>query len=359
MTEPTFEKARKFKSKLRMALTGTAKSGKTYTALVLATALADGGRIGLIDTENRSSEKYADIFDFDIMELENAHPETFIAGIDVFEKAGHVVVILDSLSHAWIGKKGVLELHDDATVKSRSKDSYISWRTITPLHRALIDKMQSVNCHLIATMRSKMAYIRTTDDRGKTTIRKVGLAPVQRQGMEYEFDILAEMQQDHRILIGDSRCPAVDGQTTMKPDGAWFQPIIDWLDGEETPEQVEPHWMDNATERVKFWAEAGRIGLDKPTVHLEWRVESMKNTDVSYKHSVWALQAIAYALKFDIGLAGLCAATNVEHAVDLLKLGKNMKQIKADIDTYVNELSRPDDTIPEPVSDPEQEEIPF
>jgi len=359
MAQPTFEKARKFKSKLRMALTGPAKSGKTYTALVLATALAFGGRIGLIDTENRSSEKYADIFDFDIMELDDAHPESFIAGIGVFEKAGHAVVILDSLSHAWIGKQGVLELHDDATVKSRSKDSYISWRTITPLHRALIDKMQSVNCHLIATMRSKMAYLRTTDGQGKTTIRKVGLAPVQRQGMEYEFDILAEMQQDHRIVIGDSRCPAIDGQTTMKPTGEFFQPIIDWLDGAELPKKLEPHWMDNATERVKFWTEAGNIGLDKPLIHVEWRVESMKDTDTSYKHSMWVLQAIAYALKFDIGLAGLCAATNVERAVDLLKLGKNMKQIKADIDAYVNELSSPGDTIPESASDPEQEKIPF
>ena len=271
MATPKFEKARKWKSKLRMAFTGPAKSGKTYTALVLATTLADGGRIGLIDTENRSSEKYADIFDFDIMELENAHPNSFIAGIGVFEKAGHAVVILDSLSHAWIGKKGVLELHDDATAASRSGDSYISWRTITPLHRALIDKMQAANCHIIATMRSKMAYVRTTDDRGKTTIRKVGLAPVQRQGMEYEFDILAEMQQDHRIVIGDSRCSAVDGKTTMKPDGAWFQPIIDWLGGEEPPK--EPHWIEKEEVRKRFWAWTTNMALGSKEVHEALDVE--------------------------------------------------------------------------------------
>ena len=113
--------------------------------------------------------------------------------------------------------------------------------------------------------------------------------------------------------------------------------------------------MNNATERVKFWAEAGDLGLDKPTVHLEWRVESMKDTDASYKHSMWVLQAIAYASKFAIGLAGLCAATNVEHAVDLLKLGKNLKQIKAEIDAYVDEMAKPSESAPEA----EQEEIPF
>lgn len=247
MPKLTYERATKTKSKLRMAFTGPAKSGKTYTALVLATALVDaeGGTIGLIDTEHGSSRKYADIFAFDIMELEEFHPNSFIEGIEVFEAARHAVVILDSLSHAWIGKRGVLELHDDATAASRSKDSYISWRTITPLHRALIDKMLSANCHIIATMRSKMAYLRDTDDRGKTTIRKVGLAPVQRQGMEYEFDILAEMHHDHRIVIGDTRCPTVDGKTQMKPDAAWFQPILDWLDGEEptSPDPEEPEKM--------------------------------------------------------------------------------------------------------------------
>ena len=267
MPQLTYEKATKTKSKLRMAFTGPAKSGKTYTALVLATALveAEGGTIGLIDTEHRSSRKYADIFEFDVMDLEEYHPNTYIAAIDVFEAAGHAVVILDSLSHAWIGKRGVLELHDEATLASRSRDSYISWRTITPLHRALIDKMLSANCHIIATMRSKMEYLRTTDSQGKTTIKKVGLAPVQRQGMEYEFDILAEMRHDHRCVIGDTRCPAVDGATQMKPDGTWFQPILDWLAGEEPPK--EPHWIEKEQVRKRFWAWTTDMALNSKEVH--------------------------------------------------------------------------------------------
>lgn len=244
MTKLTFEKATKTKAKLRMAFTGPAKSGKTYTALVLATALANGGRIGLVDTERGSSRKYADIFDFDIIELEEFHPNTYIAAIEVFETAGHAVIILDSLSHEWEGKRGVLELHDDATKTSRSDNSWAAWRRITPLHQGLMDKILRANAHIIATMRSKMAYIQTKDDKGKTEIKKVGLAPVQRQGMEYEFDILAEMRHDHRCVIGDTRCPAVDGASQLKPDGAWFQPIIDWLsDGSEEParaKNIEP-----------------------------------------------------------------------------------------------------------------------
>jgi len=279
MATLTFERAIKTKAKLRMAITGPAKSGKTYTALVLATALADGGTIGLIDTERRSSRKYADTFEFDVMDLPDFHPHTYTEAISIFEKAGHSVIILDSLSHAWMGKRGVLELHDEATERSQSKNSWAAWRTITPLHRELIDKILDVQCHIIATMRSKMAYIQTKDDQGKTTIRKVGLAPVQRQGMEYEFDILAEMRHDHRIVIGDTRCPAVDGLTQMKPTGAFFQPIIDWLDGAEPPK--EPHWIEKEKVRKRFWAWTTDMGLSNKEVHEALGVEHVADYEGS------------------------------------------------------------------------------
>ena len=127
--------------------------------------------------------------------------------------------------------------------------------------------MQGASLHIIATMRSKMEYLRTTDDQGKTEIKKVGLAPIQRQGMEYEFDILAEMRHDHRCVIGDTRCPAVDGISQMKPDGAWFQPILDWLDGAEVPEKIAPHWIDGEEVRKRFWAWTTSMALDSAEVH--------------------------------------------------------------------------------------------
>ena len=300
MPKLTFEKATKTKSKLRMAFTGPAKSGKTYTALVLATALADGGRIGLIDTERRSSRKYADIFEFDVVDLEDFHPNTYIEAMDLAQAAGYAVVIIDSLSHAWIGKKGVLELHDEATARSQSKNSWAAWRNITPLHHNLIDKMLDLNCHVIVTMRSKMEYIQTEDDRGKTTIQKVGLAPVQRQGMEYEFDILAEMHHDHRIVIGDTRCPAIDGLSQMKPDGAWFQPILDWLsDGTEAPkkgnsampsrpyapETVKKAILKRASKGSQVIAKQGHRGLICGNLEAIW-VNQTLDARVANRHSV-------------------------------------------------------------------------
>ena len=328
MPKLTYERATKTKAKLRMAFTGPAKSGKTYTALVLATALANGGRIGVIDTERGSSRKYADLFNFDIVELEEFHPNTYIAAIEMFEAAGHAVIVIDSLSHAWAGKRGVLELHDDATKASRSDNSWAAWRGVTPLHQGLVDKILRANAHIIATMRSKMAYIQTKDDSGKTEIKKVGLAPVQRQGMEYEFDILAEMRHDHQCVIGDTRCPAVDGATQLKPDGDWFQPIIDWLsDGAKpAPPKTEPHWMEDDKARARFWARCDKLGLGKPAVHREFAVESMKNCPFSLATVDALLDMMENAmLTATLSLADLHEALGIEKMADVVakQIGRN------------------------------------
>ena len=107
-----FTKATKQEAKLRLALAGPSGSGKTYTALQIATHL--GGPIALVDTERGSARKYADLFSFDVLELDSFHPERYIEAIHEAEEAGYAVLILDSLSHAWAGKDGALELVDKA-----------------------------------------------------------------------------------------------------------------------------------------------------------------------------------------------------------------------------------------------------
>src|SRR5262245_23418069 len=109
MSNP-FVKATKTQAKLRMALYGPAGSGKTWTALALAIGLAKGGKIALLDTEHTSAVKYADKFDFDTLALESFHPQKYMDAIQAAEQAGYAVLVIDSLSHAWSGKDGALEL---------------------------------------------------------------------------------------------------------------------------------------------------------------------------------------------------------------------------------------------------------
>src|SRR5579883_3228848 len=150
-----FKPATKTKSKLRLALMGPSGSGKTYTALTVAKHL--GNKVAVIDSERGSASKCADVlqFDFDTCDLENHSPEVYIKCIKEAENAGYDVIVIDSLSHAWTGKDGALELVDKAAKRSQSGNSYTAWREVTPLHNSLIDAMLQSKCHIVATMRTK------------------------------------------------------------------------------------------------------------------------------------------------------------------------------------------------------------
>ncbi len=233
-----FQKASKKKSKLRLAIDGPSGSGKTYTSLVAATAIANGGKIAVIDTERGSASLYSDKYDFDVLELTTFSPQLYIDAITAAERAGYSVIVIDSLSHAWEGEGGALEMVDQAAARVQG-NSYVAWKNVTPLQRKLVDAMLQSPCHVIATMRSKMDYTQEKDERGKTVIRKVGLAPIQRQGMEYEFTIVGDMDIDHNLVVSKSRCEIVADAVVRKPDAKFFTKILDWLNSGAEPPAIE------------------------------------------------------------------------------------------------------------------------
>lgn len=207
-----FRKAERRKAKLRLALTGPAGSGKTFGALVLAQGL--GGRIAMIDTENGSGDLYANMCDYDIETL--AAPYTvqkYLSAIYEAEKEGYDVLIIDSLSHAWSGEGGLLDVHSQLTSESRSGNSYAAWRQITPMQNKLIEAIIASRCHIIATMRSKTDYAQLQNEKGRTEIRKVGLAPVQRDGVDYEFTVVFDLGMDHNVTVSKDRTGLFDNQT--------------------------------------------------------------------------------------------------------------------------------------------------
>ena len=176
----TFKPAVKHEAKARIALVGPSGSGKTFTALRIATGL--GGRIAVIDTEHGSASKYADLFTFDVANLETFSPKAYCDAIASAVAAGYDVLVIDSLSHEWMGPGGALEMVDAASARSKG-NSYVAWRDVTPQHNRLIDTIIRADCHIIATMRSKTEYVLESHG-GKTAPRKVGMAPVQRDGMD-------------------------------------------------------------------------------------------------------------------------------------------------------------------------------
>jgi hypothetical protein len=237
-----FKPATKKQARLRLALMGPSGSGKTYSAMAIAQGL--GGRVAVLDTERGSASKYADLFTFDSAELESFHPQRYVEAIGEAEAAGYDVLIIDSLSHAWTGKDGALELVDAAARRSKSGSSFSAWRDVTPLQQGLLDAILRSRCHVIATMRTKTEYVLERNEQtGKTSPRKVGLAPVQRDGVEYEFDLVGELDLDNVLSITKSRCPALAGKSLPRPDQKLGKTLAAWLsDGTAMvkPQQAAP-----------------------------------------------------------------------------------------------------------------------
>ncbi|HQN01193.1 MAG TPA: AAA family ATPase [Candidatus Hydrogenedentes bacterium] len=215
-----FQTASRKKAKLRLGVIGPSGSGKTMSSLLIAYGITgDWNKIGLVDTERGSGELYAgsavgeqQIGDYQVLTLQPPYePEKYIQAIKLAEAAGLECVILDSLSHAWAGEGGLLDRHDKITKASKSGNSYTAWRDITPLHNRLIDAMLSSPLHVIATMRSKTEYVQE-ESGGKKVVRKVGMAPVQREGMDYEFTVVIELTQDHIAVASKDRTSLFDGK---------------------------------------------------------------------------------------------------------------------------------------------------
>jgi len=225
-----FAKAVKYAAKGRVALIGPAGSGKSYTMLLLARALAGPtGRIAAIDTEHGSLSKYADIFDFDVMELDRFSPEAFVDALQAAEGAGYDVFCCDSLSHFWVGRDGALEFVDMAA--KRNRDNMGGWKEFRPHERLMVDVMISSSCHVVCTMRTKTDYQEQVDSNGKKKRVKIGLAPVQRDGLEYEFDLVGYMDEDNTFITDKTRCSDYTQKAFTKPGPKEFAPLVQWLQG--------------------------------------------------------------------------------------------------------------------------------
>ena len=221
----TFEKATKKQARARVAITGPAGSGKTYTALRLAKGM--GGKVAVIDTEHGSASKYASEFSFDVLQLTNFHPERYIEAMKAAEVAGYEILVIDSASHEWNGLGGCLELVDAATPRAGG-NSYAAWKDVTPLHNRFIEAIHASKCHVFATFRSKMDYVQG-EKNGRKTVEKLGMAPVTRDGAEYEFDIVLDVDLSHTGVVSKSRASSLADSVHKKPGEELAALINAWL----------------------------------------------------------------------------------------------------------------------------------
>jgi len=240
MTDNPFTPATRSAVPVKVALVGPSGSGKTYTALRLARGIAGSdGRVALIDTEHGSASLYADEFTFDTNLMQPPYsPGRFAQGIALAAQAGYDVLIVDGISPAWNGPGGVMEIVDQ---NAMGGNSWSGWAKGSPAHQQLVQAILAAPIHLICTMRSKTAWVLETNAKGKQQPRKVGMEPIQRDGIDYEFSVVGELDLEHHFHVTKSRLRGVEvGETITEPGEELGALIFSSSRGVDTKDEPVP-----------------------------------------------------------------------------------------------------------------------
>lgn len=222
-------------AKIKLALQGPSGSGKTYSSLLLGYGLSgDWSKIAVIDTENHSADLYAHLGNYNVLPLSKPFsPERYIEAIKVCEQAGMDVIILDSITHEWDGPGGVLDIH-----QAMMGNSFTNWSKVTPRHNAFVQKFLQSQCHIIATIRTKQDYV-LSEKNGKMVPEKVGLKGVTREGMDFEFTLVFDVDIKHMVTASKDRTGMFMDKPDMMITSETGNKILQWCNaGKSLPDIV-------------------------------------------------------------------------------------------------------------------------
>jgi hypothetical protein len=276
-----FQKAEKSKAKLRAAFFGPSGAGKTFSALAIATGMAEAAntKIALIDSERGSASKYADRFSFDVVDLEKKGIDEYVAAISAAQEEGYGVLIIDSMSHAW---QELLEEVDKLAATKFKGNSWSAWSQGTPKQKRFIDAILSFNGHIIATMRSKTEWQTTDSGDGKKAPKRIGMAPEQGKGIEYEFDLLLELNTDHLAEVIKDRTGKYQDQVITKPGIQFGKDLVSWLStgAEPKPKPKQKGNFEGLKKAITAAATVEAIDDIKTNMaNREWTPEEQKEAE--------------------------------------------------------------------------------
>lgn len=247
-------KAHRTAAKIKMALQGVSGSGKTYSALLLAKGLLGSlEKVCVIDTENSSSDLYSHLGAFSVIPIEPPYtPEKYIQAIQLAETEAMELIIIDSLSHSW---EYLIDFH-----ASLAGNSFANWSKITPRHNALLFKILSSKTHIITCLRVKQDYV-LSEKNGKMIPERVGLKPIQRDGIDYEFTIVFELDYKHHVSATKDRTGLFLGLPEFTISEITGKAVYDWCNNTVEARINEVKSLKELTELYKLNTDPESIKL--------------------------------------------------------------------------------------------------
>jgi len=355
-------KAVREKTYMKLALTGPSGAGKTWAAIGLAKGLSDDGRVVVIDSENNSASFYSGTtdepgaWDFDVIPLKAPFtPQSYMAAVEAAVEAGYSIVIIDSLTHEWAASGGILD--EKAAKDMKGGNSYTNWNGIKQVHNAFIEQLLQSPIHIVATLRSKTDYIleTTTNKFGKETQapRKVGLAPISSDGIDYEFSIVFDIDRATHMAVASKDRTAMFGNKAMFLTPQIGKQLKAWLEGgtggansapEAKPESIEATSSQKrgAKKNEKSKTDASKVQEPKEPIQQdsEAQVPSQKDDDVPClspdQQGKIRLYLNTYKVEFQAFLRWASSKGLIAPTADVADFG--LDDIKADQFTYIESL---------------------
>lgn len=251
-----FNKAKRNQVKIKIAITGPSGSGKTYSALSLASGI--GSKIAVIDTENGSASLYADKFEFDVCNIDAPHTtQKYIDAIKFAEKEKYDVLIIDSISHEWTTLMEQKTQYDAAG----KGNSFTNWSAFTPQHNKFLSAFLNADLNIICCIRSKQEHILTQNDRGKQVPQKIGLQPIQRDGIEYEFTTVFDLSLTHDASVSKDRTGLFADQV-FKITQETGEILKTWLETGEKPYRLSDEDKQEIINKINAFAQESRDSAD-------------------------------------------------------------------------------------------------
>jgi hypothetical protein len=224
------KKASRAKTKIKMGISGPSGSGKTYSAILIAKGLCDDlSKVCVIDTE-KSADLYENLGEYNVLSMKPPFTiESFKKAMTMCEKAGMQVIIIDSLSHFWIGEGGLLDKNDTLAKTKYKGNSYMAWSETTPEYRDIIDAIRYIDAHVICCLRVKTDYAIEKLESGKVSPKKVGLKEEMRDGFDYELSIMFNIDYAHSAAVSKDRTGLFD-MRIITPSVETGEEIRNWCE---------------------------------------------------------------------------------------------------------------------------------
>lgn len=292
----TIQHAKKEQIFVKALIGGPSGSGKSYSALRVATGIAgregEGTKIGYIGTEGMRDKLYANEFDYDLISLEEYSPDYYEAAIDAFLEAGYKVIIVDSMTHLWNW------VQDQVQLTTKGDNTFQAWGKYKKENKKIIEKILLAPAHIIVTGRGKDEYVLEANSRGKMAPRKVGVGVQQDKDIEYEYMVTWMIDQDtHLAEAAKDNTHIFEGKIKVLDEKAG-EALYDWANDGDPVKSPKERAEEVKRIQDEITAKATELGGSKNKDMMEWYREKFNGNHKNCKDLDFLTHALTEMQKF-------------------------------------------------------------